>query len=332
MVGCIVTDETSTMEETDLKNRDLGLDTIHGLLVLYMMFMHLLGFAIGTGSKFYYPLTHFLSFFMAWFFYKAGMFYRDHSVLEGVKKSSRRLLIPAIFYSLLGFLIYAILNRFDLNWSFELKTFLYSGALHGNNPMWFLFSLFFVQLFYNIIRHLRINPWLIPIMACAIYIFTFYQQVESVFLINVPLGLFFYSIAFVLAEKQYKSYCWIPAVVIYIILGILPSVSDFRRGIYDPLWLGFFWSLCSCMAINGLFRRFPALCIKPLQFIGRNAMIFYGTHWMIIMIAQAICSLLSLERECAIYCFFTIFLIYFIFLSFILKYFSLSKEKVKIRK
>lgn len=63
-----------SVKSIKLHNRDDDLDAVHGLLVLYMMFMHLLGFAIGTVSKYYYPLTHFLSFFMAWFYFKAGMF------------------------------------------------------------------------------------------------------------------------------------------------------------------------------------------------------------------------------------------------------------------
>ena len=173
--------------------RDQGLDAIHGLLVLYMMLMHLLGFAIGSESKFYYPLTHLLSFFMAWFFFKAGMFYKHTPVSEGLKRSSRRLLVPAVIYSLIGFLLYAILNHFRLDWYSELRTFFYSGALRGNNPMWFLFSLFLVQMLYNMIRHLRINPWVIPILSGALYITALYGHVESVFLVNVPLGLFFYS-------------------------------------------------------------------------------------------------------------------------------------------
>ena len=302
--------------------RDQGLDAIHGLLVLYMMLMHLLGFAIGSESKFYYPLTHLLSFFMAWFFFKAGMFYKHTPVSEGLKRSSRRLLVPAVIYSLIGFLLYAILNHFRLDWYSELRTFFYSGALRGNNPMWFLFSLFLVQMLYNMIRHLRINPWVIPILSGALYITALYGHVESVFLVNVPLGLFFYSMGYVLAERQYKSYCWVPAIILYVVLGLLPSVSDFRRGYYDPLWLGFLWSLVSCVAINGLFRRLPCLCIKPLRFIGLNAMSYYGTHWMVILTSQAICAWLSLGRSSAIICYFTLFGIYLLIFTIIISHWN----------
>lgn len=300
------------------KNRDHNLDCVHGLLILYMMLMHLLGFAIGTVSKYYYPLTHFLSFFMAWFYFKASMFYRERTNIDCIRKASRRLLLPAIIYSLLGFLLYAILNKFKLDLSYELTSFYQSGAPHGNNPIWFLYSLFFVQVIYNAFRKIRISPYFIPLISAVLFAIPSFINVSCVLFLNVPLGLFFYSMGVVLSEKQYVRWLWIASLLGYVILGLVPSVSDFRRGYYDPFWIGILWSLLSCMAINGLFRQLPFLSVKPLRFIGRNAMIYYGTHWMIILIAQAICTSLSLERSHAMVCYFAIFGIYLLICSAII--------------
>lgn len=311
------------MKERPSRFQDL--DSVHGLLVLYMMFMHLLGFAIGTVSKYYYPLTHFLSFFMAWFYFKAGMFYRERSIVNCVKKASRRLLVPAVIYSLIGFLLYAILNRFRLNLAEELLSFYHSGALNGNNPIWFLYSLFFVQIIYNFFRRIRINAWIISFISVVLYALAFLFNVDSVLFINVPLGLIFYSMGVVLSEKQYKSYIWIPALVGFVILGLIPSVSDFRRGYYDPFLVGIVWSLLSCVAINGLFRRFSILCIKPLHFIGQNAMTYFGTHWMVILIIQAICASLSLGRSISIVLYFCIFCLYVMICSLILLGFNRTR-------
>lgn len=289
------------------KTRSIDLDAIHGLLILYMMFMHLLGFAIGTSSKFYYPLTHFLSFFMAWFYFKAGMFYRERSFVDCLKKSSRRLLVPAVAYSLLGFGVYCALNHFRIDVVEELRSFYSSGALHGNNPIWFLFSLFFVQLFYNVLIRIRIKPWLVVILSVIMYILELRSHPDSVMFVNVPLGLFFYSMGVLLSKRQYEPYMWIPSLVLFIALGAIPSVSDFRRGFYDPFFLGLIWSLISCIAINGLFHRFSTLCIKPLRFVGQNAMPYFGTHWLVIMLAQAICVIYELDRSSAIVCYFVVF-------------------------
>lgn len=298
--------------------RENSLDSIHGLLVLYMMLMHLLGFAIGTVSKYYYPLTHFLSFFMAWFYFKAGMFYRERTNVDCIKKASRRLLLPAIIYSLLGFLLYAILNKFKLDLSYELTSFYQSGAPHGNNPIWFLYSLFFVQVIYNAFRKIRISPYFIPLISAVLFAIPSFINVSCVLFLNVPLGLFFYSMGVVLSEKQYVRWLWIASLLGYVTLGLVPSVSDFRRGFYDPFWLGVLWSLLSCMAINGLFRRLPFLSVKPLRFIGRNAMIYYGTHWMIILLSQYAICVLDLGRTLSVICYLFFMFFYIILMTVVL--------------
>lgn len=303
------------------------LDAVHGLLVLYMMFMHLLGFAIGTVSKYYYPLTHFLSFFMAWFYFKAGMFYKERTIVNVLKNSSRRLLLPAVVYSLIGFLLYASLNNFKIDVGKELCSFYYTGALQGNNPIWFLYSLFGVQVIYNLFEHIRMKPWAVPLVSSGLYAMAVYADVGSVLFVNVPLGLFFFSMGRLFVEKQYNNYLWIPSIIAFVVLGLIPSVSDFRRGVYDPFIVGFLWSLCSCVAINGLFRRVSFLSIQPLVFVGRNAMTYFGTHWMVILLAQAICSRLLLGRGASIICYFCVFAFYLVVCSFILYWLRIRKNK-----
>lgn len=47
-----------------------------------------------------------LSFFMAWFFYKSGMFYKDRNFNEVFRYGIKRLIVPAIVFSLIGFILY----------------------------------------------------------------------------------------------------------------------------------------------------------------------------------------------------------------------------------
>lgn len=300
------------------KNRDHDLDCVHGLLILYMMFMHLLGFAIGTVSKYYYPLTHFLSFFMAWFYFKAGMFYKERTIVDALKKSCKRLLLPAIIYSFMGFLLYAALNDFRIDIGKELCSFYHSGAMQGNNPIWFLYSLFFVQFIYHLFRKINITSWVIPAISGGLYALALFLDVDSVLFINVPLGLIFYSLGVILVKHQYHYYLWIASIIAYVVLGLIPSVSDFRRGVYDPFVIGFLWSLCSCIAVNGLFKRFTFLCVKPLIFVGQNAMTYFGTHWMVILMAQAICATMSLGRSLSMICYMGVFGCYLLVCSLVL--------------
>lgn len=294
------------------------LDAAHGLLILYMMFMHTLGFAIGTGSQYYYPLTHPFAFFMAWFYYKSGMLYKEKGVLCCVRKGLIKLLLPAVAFMMSGFIIYCGLNHFQINLINELKGGLYAGALNGNNPIWFLFSLFFVQTIYSLLRDCHISRCFIFILSIVgVCISRIVESPVSLFY-NVPLGFFFYCIGNLIKEKQYEKPVWIPSVVLFIALFFVHTESDFRIGYYNPYFVTLLWSLAGCITVNVLFKRIKCLCIAPLSFVGTNAIYFYGTHWMILLLIQKLVASLSLDRPSSISCYVLLLSIYVILLYIIL--------------
>ena len=75
---------------TMVNKRDNGLDNISGLLIIYMMWVHLCALC-----DFQRVPWHVLEFFMFWFFFKSGMFYREREIKDvvsgGVKSSLFRL-------------------------------------------------------------------------------------------------------------------------------------------------------------------------------------------------------------------------------------------------
>lgn len=74
------------------KNRIVYLDFIAGLLILYMIFpVHVLS---QTGLERYNYLSSVFFFFMAWFFYKAGMFFKPTDCKTVLKKTFKRLIVP----------------------------------------------------------------------------------------------------------------------------------------------------------------------------------------------------------------------------------------------
>ena len=78
---------------TMVNKRDNGLDNISGLLIIYMMWVHLC--ALCDLWDFQRVPWHVLEFFMFWFFFKSGMFYRERKIKDvvsgGVKSSLFRL-------------------------------------------------------------------------------------------------------------------------------------------------------------------------------------------------------------------------------------------------
>lgn len=64
-----------------MKKRDASLDSVAGLLIIYMILYHIfLGCGMAEALSSYWMLS--LSFFMFWFFYKSGMFYKDKTCKE----------------------------------------------------------------------------------------------------------------------------------------------------------------------------------------------------------------------------------------------------------
>lgn len=85
--------------------RDSSLDTIAGIMTIYMIYIHICPW-VGIS-----PLPHvgkFLFFFMAWFFYKSGMFFHNISFSECYKKGIQRLMIPYIIFSIIGWFMFFI--------------------------------------------------------------------------------------------------------------------------------------------------------------------------------------------------------------------------------
>ena len=153
-------------------SRKTHLDSVHGLMILNMMLTHWCGFAIGMSSKFYYPVTHVLAFFMAWFFFKSGMFAKDNSLKDEILINTRKLLLPALFYTILGYLFIILIQGFKFNILTEITLIAHTGTPNGNGPMWFLFSLFVIKLLFFALKNCKIPPLSIILISFVFVLIT----------------------------------------------------------------------------------------------------------------------------------------------------------------
>lgn len=77
-------------------SRNESIDSVAGLMIIYMVFTHVMQGFGQTHVECYKILERFLYFFMPWFFFKAGMFFRITDNRTFVKKK-RKEIIAALF-------------------------------------------------------------------------------------------------------------------------------------------------------------------------------------------------------------------------------------------
>ena len=80
------------------------LDSIAGIMIVYMICYHILQWGgIDVINVF---VMRPLFFFMAWFFFKSGMFHKGCSTNEMLKKGFHKLILPFIVFTIIGYILY----------------------------------------------------------------------------------------------------------------------------------------------------------------------------------------------------------------------------------
>lgn len=145
----------------NLKKRLTYLDSAGGLLLIYMIVGHCAQWAVLWND--FDKYTYWLGFFMPWFFFKGGIFYKPKTFREELKSGYKRLIVPFICFSLIGTVILWV-KLLIINGDISIKEFLYpikglliQGSVPGNLALWFLPSLFAVRIIFNYFYNLIIN-------------------------------------------------------------------------------------------------------------------------------------------------------------------------------
>ena len=205
-----------------------------------------------------------------------------------------KLIIPLLVYSFIGHIVECVklLVNGDLNWRHYVltpfKEFAFTGSVNGNHPLWFLFSLFIVRLVFNELFTRKIYPIVIFLFGLLITTFLFYSGINylPIYLSNVSLGIAVYSCGYMLKERQFEKSYLFPALLAYLgIMFLKPSHLVFRDMTLNDggnYLCAILYSLSACVVFDNIFRSIPACNV--LQFIGKNSMTYYVTHWIILSI------------------------------------------------
>lgn len=227
---------------------------------------------------------------MPWFFFKSGMFYvpRAH---PNYNKVAKKMFWPYIVFSFVGWLFYFIYNVIDNNASVELllfsqfKEFVLYGGIEWNMPLWFLLGLGSVKIIYPILR--KIFGDVTIAFSGAIIGFTLHLFITIPYYFAFTIvGLLFYSLGHYFKDREFCNVIFIGATLIYLLSFILLKGSlDVRtnqaEGNYYFVLL--ITALSGIVFYNNLFRRVLDRHIPILTFIGKHSMIFYVSHYPLML-------------------------------------------------
>lgn len=276
--------------------RDKAIDCVGGVMILFMVYRHcLLAGSLLPESIENSILCYPLLFFMHWFFFKGGMYYRETELHGELKKSFDRLLIPYLVFAAIAVVLSCIAHLACEGVSgvkdvlLGIPSYLKrEGTVVDNAPLWFLLSLFFIRLFFSFSRKIHIPAWVVAAVAfAAAWALSAANLPVGLYFGNIALGLAFFSVGYFLKDRQFEKPFFIGAAVLYLGLLILwfamgKVSSDFRTNAQSPYLLVSLFSLAGCVFINNLFRRVPSLQNKRLAAIGEYSIIIYVTHFIIL--------------------------------------------------
>lgn len=219
------------------------------------------------------------------------MFYKTKPTKQLLISGGHKLLIPWLVFAIAGHLVNCINLAIsgDNNWKHYLltpfKELLFTGGLEGNQPLWFLFTLFCTQLVFNFLHKKEISSWVMVFCGVAWAIGMYQLGYNSpTYMVNIPLAIAVYALGYLWKEKQFsKLYVSISAIVYFAILLICPSHLIFAANTLNSGGIYVFaiiFSIAGCILFNNIFKHFPHLSI--LQYVGKHSMVYYVSHWLLL--------------------------------------------------
>ncbi len=290
------------------QNRSKYLDNICGLLIIHMIFTsHLVIFCkYQVTPAIFVFIGQVLSFFMSWFFFKSGMFYKETTFYNFFHSGTKRFIIPYCFFNFIGGLCDIFLSSYN-NKRLSIvdllikpfSTTYYNEATYSNLALWFLLSIFIVKLLFLLSRKININ------VSVLLFVFLFAGSLlnhfryhlnsfsftlslfgKCIYILipyyfgNICYGFAFYSLGFLLKEKQFNKYFFILCVIIYMVHFFVPCIIDVRSNETSNYTLSVIYNIAGIIVFNNIFRIKLNHNIKFLSYIGKNSMEYFVTHFV----------------------------------------------------
>ncbi len=286
--------------------RSRHIDLAAGILMLWIITFHAVNGSKVFGEVDARVAIPFLTFSMPWFFYKSGSFFRRGSGGNGIDRDINKLLLPYLRWTVLGLAAYLLMMAADGTFTVTeciikpLDTLWIYGYLPLDVPLWFVLTLFMVRLIAHFISKTRIHP---AAVAAVCFGIAFGLHIADnpeipVWTANIPMGLGFFSLGYILHEHEEKAWLFIPCAVGYILFIVLDTpVVGLHRNVHlaGNYYLWPLFSVCGIIAFNNVCRFVTAAferlnarrqrtsVFHPFSFIGQHSLDILVSHAFIYM-------------------------------------------------
>ena len=284
--------------------RESYIDAVAGLLIVHMIYGHVIQWAHLTETDaLYLFFQKVLGFFMLWFCFKAGMYFKSKKTETILISSFHRLLVPFIIFSIIGYITWSakMILEGENNWKQYLftpiKQILEGGAIGGNLPLWYLSTLFVARIVFNwIVKKIEHYPFLL-LFALIPFVIKQTECELPLYVSNISLAVTFMGLGFFL--KPYIKNVWVSfiSIAVFILLVVLyPTYVDMRHNslLFCNYYLWYLIALSGIITINTCFRVIP-YNMPVLSFIGTHSMAFFCIHWIVFTVCRIFFILLRVN-------------------------------------
>lgn len=283
-----------------MKDRIAYIDLASGIMILMVLYFHSLFPMWETKVLNYVP---WLFFFMPWFFYKAGMMYRQKDMQAEVHNGWRKLIIPFLVWSFIGWLAHIGWHWYvgdltpRMTFYSPLRSLVLGCSMPLNSALWFLPILYIVRLVGNwLIPRVNVGWIVVGSLALSLLFECIHIPLMPSWITKTAWGLFFFTCGYWLRDNEKKWWLIALAIIVYTISLIFPIHAVY--GGVTPKWCQLAWypsCALACVLFNNACRWLTELTEKLgtwvfpiLRYVGRNAMNFYAPHYMIFVLVYNI--------------------------------------------
>ena len=289
------------------------IDVIAGIMIIWMIFGHCRHF---SSTKL--PFPNFLGFFMPWFFYKSGYFFKTLNQNQLLRKDTGKLLRYLFVYALIGWVVWSLCGLADHSLRPKdcivqpIFTFLSTSVIKPNGSSWFLFTLFFVRQAGNVVikndeKNILILTAAFICFAGAYLLNTIEWYNKSWWFGNFFSGLCFFLLGYWFKDKEQKKTTLFLSTLFYFgVIGAFyigkigfPVLYMHANKMFSGNYILFYpFALAEIVMINNIFHY---LCkhikFNILEYVGQNAMYYYVTHWILLILIAFIAKVVfHIER------------------------------------
>ena len=281
------------------KKRSNAFDLLCGLCILRMVMLHVVCQTQLRRESWWKETMLWTFFFMSFFFFKAGYFNKGITgeTLPYLRDRIRRLLVPYFSWGLIGFVLaFFWLSLFPEGIAKaigKVETFdwLGNGFTFGNGPLWFLLSFFTTYVMMHFIERVRHLHWVVLAFP-AIGYWLFRQGNPVWFLLNnVFCGTFFFYMGKVWHHALDAMTRRQALLLSALLCAGFVFANIYLHGEYEMRvngWVGPFWQVLlimplSLLGISGVLLSLPTPRVPVINYIGEHSMVFFVSHYPIVL-------------------------------------------------